>query len=304
MQDIGTLGGPDALPGFAPKLPGAVVGLSFLDSIPNPTTGVPTLHPFLWRNGHMRDLGSLGGTLCCSDAMVANSRGQVASDSTLAGDLNSHPFLWDRGKLTDLGTFGGNNGFVHNINDKGEVVGYADFPGDELHDAFLWNGRMIDLGNLGRTSAAHAITNTSQIVGGSFIDATGNIRPFLWENGGPMVDLNDLIPPDSPLTLLVAWDINESGTITGVGVPAGCAPTDRGLCGHVFVLLPQGDCDQDNEARMAATQARVMAEHAAAAQSPAATKQSSTPQLSPVERVHNMMRQRLGLPGAHPTLRD
>jgi probable HAF family extracellular repeat protein len=298
MQDIGTLGGPDALPGFAPKLSGAVVGFSFIDSIPNPTTGVPTLHPFLWRNGHMRDIGSLGGTLCCSDALVANSSGQVASDSTLVGDVSSHPFLWDRGRLTDLGTFGGDNGFVHNVNDKGEVVGYADFPGDQVHDAFLWkHGRMIDLGKLGITSAAHAINNNGQIVGGSFIDDTGNIRAFVWENGGPMVDLNDLIPADSPLTLSVAWNINESGTITGVGVPAGCAPAERGSCGHVFALLPEGDCDPDNEARIAATQARVAAEHAADAQYFSTTKPDPESPLSPAERFRSMMSQRFHLPG-------
>ena len=95
------LGGPDAFPGFSFQ-PGLVVGASFTDSIPNPTTGIPTLHPFFWKNGHMKDLGTLGGTLCCQETVVANSWGQVASDSTLAGDLVTHPFLWDGRRLIDL----------------------------------------------------------------------------------------------------------------------------------------------------------------------------------------------------------
>lgn len=134
----------------------------------------------------MHDLGSLGGTFGTSRAM--NNRGQVVGGSNLAGDQVSHPFLWDGKKLLDLGTFGGSNGNPHAINDAGEVVDVADFPGDELHDAFLWRrGVMTDLGNLGAISQAWDINSQGQILGSSRIDPSPeNIRPFLWENGGPL----------------------------------------------------------------------------------------------------------------------
>src|SRR5450755_3347438 len=94
MLDLGTLGGPDSGPasGGVNQRSGLVVGWSYLDSVPNPVTGVPTAHPFLWENGKMIDLGTLGGTNCCYD-VLANNRGQVAGDSNLAGDLTSHPFF-------------------------------------------------------------------------------------------------------------------------------------------------------------------------------------------------------------------
>jgi probable HAF family extracellular repeat protein len=72
MSDIGTLGGPDAIAGPVNNH-GQLTGCSYTNDIPNPTTGVPTMDPFLWRNGTMRDLGTLGGTSGCGNFM--NNRG-------------------------------------------------------------------------------------------------------------------------------------------------------------------------------------------------------------------------------------
>jgi hypothetical protein len=65
---------------------------------------------------------------------------------------------------------------------------------------------------------------------------------FLWEDGGPMVDLNTLIPADSSLTLTYAVAINDSGVIAGFGVPPGVPPEDFEI-GHAYILIP---CDQDH----------------------------------------------------------
>jgi probable HAF family extracellular repeat protein len=239
MQDLGTLGGPDSI-AYNANERGQIAGWSFTNSTPNPTTGYPTLDPFLWENGRMRDLGTLGGTSGGTNDL--NNRGQVVGQSNLAGDMTQHPFLWDKKKgMIDLGTFGGSNGTAQWLNDAGEVVGQANLPGDTGHDAFLWkNGKMTDLGRLGKTSSAEGINSSSQIVGGSRMD-DGTIRAFLWENGGPMVDLNSLVPPGSALTLNEAWTINDRGEIAGWGT---LASGDV----HAILLIP---CDEKHSGECA-----------------------------------------------------
>src|SRR5712692_8075844 len=272
MQDLGTLGGPDAFPteDCSVERSNLVTGQSLVDSVPNPDTGFPTVHPFLWQNSKMIDLGTLGGTIL-DDRQCVNNRGQVAGGSFLAGNSIIHPFLWEHGVLTDLGTLGGDNGRVRWINDAGEVVGNADLPGSENHHAFLWrNGVMIDLGTLGSSSTAHAINSHIQVVGRSKpgpLDSSLQ-HGFLWENGGPMIDLNTVIPANSTLELFEGLNINDRGEIMGLGFPPGC--DDLGACGHVFVLIPchSGDgCENaagiqntaaliSNKASLTSTQAR------------------------------------------------
>jgi probable HAF family extracellular repeat protein len=158
--------------------------------------------------------------------------------------------------MKDLGTFGGDNGQANSVNDAGEIVGKADFPGNQLHDAFLWkNGTMTDLGNLGKTSNAHNINSSEQIVGASVINDAGELRPFLWENGGPMVDLTTLVPPH-PGVHLDGGDtwLNDRGEILVTGT------LSNGDV-HAFLLTPcddhhddGGECDELDEGATAAAQ--------------------------------------------------
>jgi probable HAF family extracellular repeat protein len=106
MQDLGTLGGPDALALLVNER-GQVAGISYTSSTPDLNTGIPPLHPFLWENGGMVDLGTLGGAIGLGNAL--NNRGQVVGFMDLAGDATSHPFLWARGGCRQ-GRFAGQSG--------------------------------------------------------------------------------------------------------------------------------------------------------------------------------------------------
>jgi probable HAF family extracellular repeat protein len=228
MQDLGTLGGPDALPLFMNNR-GQIAGMSYTGFTANPATGQPTLDPFLWQNGHMQDLGSLGGTLGFANDM--NSSGAVAGQSDLAGDQTSHPFLWDGHTLQDLGTLGGANGGANWVNDGQEVAGSADLPGSQVHHAFLWkHGAMTDLGTLNGDpcSLGDAMNNRGQVVGSS-TSCQVRLTAFLWDHG-VIADLNSLVAP-SDLHIVEAHAITDRGEIVGgATLPDGTE--------HVVVLLP------------------------------------------------------------------
>lgn len=230
VHDLGTLGGPDSFSCCINER-GQIAGQSFTSYTPNAVTGAPPLDPFLWQNGSMRDLGSLGGA--SSSVNWMNSRGEVVGQSDLAGDQTAHPFLWNGSHLLDLGTLGGNGGLADWINDSGQVIGAADLPGSKSHHGFLWsNGRMTDLPPTGGApcSNAYVINASGQVVGNS-TDCHGNAQnALLWENG-QAIDLNTVIAP-SPFHLYEGIYINDRGEIAAFGMlPNGAF--------HVVVLEPQ-----------------------------------------------------------------
>ena len=157
MKDLGTLGGPDAFGGSINER-GQVAGWSFVDSTPNPTTGLPTEDLFLWKEGRMMDLGNLGGGIAGPNGL--NNRGQVIGIANLAGDQVADPFLWDGERLIDLftDTIGGNPIFANALNDAGEIVGAGAFP-DHPFDAYvLRNGVATDLGVLDGDCSSEALS--------------------------------------------------------------------------------------------------------------------------------------------------
>ncbi len=212
VTDLGTLAGESSSRAEAINESGQVVGYSG-------STG------FLWQNGSMTDLGTLGGSY--SYAYDINDSGQVVGESDYPegpdGNGPTKAFLWQNGRMTDLGSLLGppdEESHAYAINNSGQVVGeskvyHPDF-GYPDH-AFLYsNGVMKDLGILGPSdspgySVAYSINGTGEVVGEADLEGFMGTHAFLSDNGSPMADLGTL----NGSNYSVAYDINDSGQVVG-----------------------------------------------------------------------------------------
>lgn len=164
LRDIGTLGGMVSV-GWDINDAGFIVGES---EIADPGNLFPAFHPFIYRNGVMRDLGVLqGGPRTANAAQEINNAGQIAGYSEVAGAF--HLFFYERGMMTDLGFFGGRQLRVNDMNERGAFVGNADSPGQGV--SFLYSGgQLFDLDTLlvqpgWHVQDASGINDRGQIVG-------------------------------------------------------------------------------------------------------------------------------------------
>jgi probable HAF family extracellular repeat protein len=219
---------------------GEVAGDSEIASV-DPTCPAPQVRqfkPVIWENGKVRELPTFPGDLE-GVAFGINDNGQVVGASGDCAAFNSnllvnltpvHALLWQKenGIVTDLGNLGGKNcppqcaggNLALNVNNRGQVVGNSDLPGDTTFHGFLWTREtgMQDLGTLPGdfASIAIALNDQGDVVGVS-LDANFNPRAFLRQNG-VMTDLNTLISANSPLSLMTGCSINSRGEIVGLAM--------------------------------------------------------------------------------------
>ena len=228
-------------------------------------------YAFIWQDGVMRDLGTLGGMTFPTDI---NERGQVVGRSSVGGWW--YPFLWSDGVMTSLhpDERSQNPSVAPRVNDAGQVVwtGHSFvYPSTGIAHAFLWsngvvtdlvadrvsavagvnergeiagntlgggsafvwrNGTLQFLPSLGGVASATAINNRGQVAGTAITTSSTIAHAVLWDHG-EITDLG-VLPGDS---------LSGAGFITESGEVAGMSYNDRFAGGHPFlwehgVLLP------------------------------------------------------------------
>ena len=233
--DLGTLGGDNSWTNYGGiNDRGEAVGMAET-SVPDPNGEdmcafgtKKTCRPFLWRDGHIMALPTLGGNN--GQAAAINNRGQIVgiSETTVPDSgcppskqpgTTILPVMWEKGEVRALPTLPGEpDGFVQGLNDQGQAVGSTgtctSAPSFAIH-AVLWENdyasQLADLGHTG--SDAYAINDHGQAVGYVSTTDGSTIVASLWENGarGAVTNLG-ILPGDGAA---FATGINNQGQVVG-----------------------------------------------------------------------------------------
>jgi probable HAF family extracellular repeat protein len=177
--------------------------------------------PFLWQNGTMYALPTVGGIN--GQASAINNSGQVAgyaesgiADPTCPQGTENFmvdlPVMWDKGIAMPLPTINGDpDGVAFGINNRGQAVGYSGTC-TAANYAVVWeNGTATQLPDLGDPGAiAFAINSHNQVVGQA-VNSDGTPLAALWQNN-TVKALGGLLPGD---VSSFATSINDRGQAVG-----------------------------------------------------------------------------------------
>jgi probable HAF family extracellular repeat protein len=197
--------------------------------------------PFLWQNGVMSALPTVGGNN--GQASAINNSGQIAgyaengaADSTCPAGTENYkvdlPVMWAKSngkyQAQALPTIGSDpDGVAFGINNQGQAVGYSGTCTVANHAVMWENGAATPLPDLGQPGGiAYASNSHGQIVGQAY-NSEGTPLATIWENN-KVKSLGGLLPGDIAAfaTSINSWGQAVGSSFKPVGSSAGWS---RGL---------------------------------------------------------------------------
>jgi probable HAF family extracellular repeat protein len=240
LVDLGVLPGDTNSIARAINDNGQVMGTSTpIEPIDESGNHPSTSHGFIWQQGKLTNLGTLGGNV--NNPYAINNKGQVVGSSLIQPGSNSvyveHAYIWDNGRLKDLGSLyrketgkKDNISEAIDINDKGLVIGTSNpvhNQGYPQEHAILWqkNGKLIDIsantvssvGNSIGFDRAHVIdiNNNGQVIYYVQTVADNGLHYYLWDNGSTANLGNFSFYTHENNTGLNSMAINDKGQVLG-----------------------------------------------------------------------------------------
>ena len=174
-------------------------------------------HPFLWRNGRMIDLGTLGEINTVGlhlkrrfhggpgSTAAANNRGQIIGAVEWGRSLvYLRAFLWQAGRIHELPVPAGTWTSVStDINERGEILGEVQTADQSPGHAVIWHDGLVS--DLGVPNTAEGMINErGQVLLNQY--PGGPTRVILWEKG----HARNISPTGATHT--TAAGINDAGT--------------------------------------------------------------------------------------------
>ncbi|WP_157268017.1 hypothetical protein [Azohydromonas aeria] len=155
-------------------------------------------------------------------ATGVNAGGEVVGSYTQGG--TSQAFRWKGNVLTPLPGLGGGGSHAAAINDRSEIVGWAEVAPGVRHAAYFFGGKAYDLGSWGGVnSQATAINANGDIVGFREVEIDGVlVKQGVRVPRGGKARLLRATP--AGFDALVPLSINENGDVAGVLHRAGALP--------------------------------------------------------------------------------
>lgn len=204
-REIGSLNGPNG-PAIAMSInaTGTVTGLSVgPEGILNGPMGIPMHHAFVWTaESGMKSLGNIADLITI---------GPVNAAGTIIGQRKAGTFFWNASTgIQSLALPPGTTCFRSvDMNDKGQVLGFAGSSGDcfEPASAFIWNvdGTHILIDGCDADgwcpTSVKAINNRGEVTG------SRNGTAFRWSRSGGFITI--------PIDDASGQDINDNADVAG-----------------------------------------------------------------------------------------
>ena len=207
MQDLGTLVGGQYAFAKAINDEGVVVGQAY-------TASDTCSQAFVYRNGVMSPVGTCGTTQV---AFYINNRGNIVGTTPRNSNNKTQGFFSKDGTsvitmhcLDKLPCSGTNYTSPADMNDKGQVTGFARDSAGVAHPYLYQNGVMKDLGTLGGNDGMGFAINASGAVTGYSKPANGAEHAFLYKDG-VMKDLD----PKGTADFSLGTGISDKGDVLG-----------------------------------------------------------------------------------------